>query len=235
MTKEEYLRKMGDPRWYGEQDENGVDLSLIRENLKLTPEERLRRMEQEAEAAMELRKGGREERMKDKPRARRGLFKIAELLNRHDVEFIVVGGQAEWLMGSPRMTVDVDVCYRRTPENLQRLADALKTIKPTLRGAPEGLPFVLDAKALEMGNNFTLTTTIGSVDLLGWVEPLGDFEAVAKNAETYTRKGVQFKVISLDDLIRVKEHIRRVKDTESLIQLRSIRDDRNRKPGPHPG
>jgi hypothetical protein len=26
---------------YGEQDENGIDLSLIRRNLKLTPEERL--------------------------------------------------------------------------------------------------------------------------------------------------------------------------------------------------
>ncbi len=42
MTAEEYLKKMQDPLWYGEQDENGVDLSLIRENLKKTPTQRLR-------------------------------------------------------------------------------------------------------------------------------------------------------------------------------------------------
>jgi hypothetical protein len=42
MTAEEYLEKMKDPLWYGEQDENGVDLSLIRENLKKTPTQRLR-------------------------------------------------------------------------------------------------------------------------------------------------------------------------------------------------
>lgn len=38
-----YLKKMADPRYYGEQDENGVDLSLIRENLKLSPQQRLRK------------------------------------------------------------------------------------------------------------------------------------------------------------------------------------------------
>jgi hypothetical protein len=30
---------------YGDQDKNGVDLSLIRENLKLTPTERLKKMQ----------------------------------------------------------------------------------------------------------------------------------------------------------------------------------------------
>ncbi len=43
MTAEEYLQRMRDPHWYGERDENGVDLSLIRENLKLTPTERVRK------------------------------------------------------------------------------------------------------------------------------------------------------------------------------------------------
>ena len=38
-----YLKKLADPHYYGEQDENGVDLSLIRENLKLSPLQRLRK------------------------------------------------------------------------------------------------------------------------------------------------------------------------------------------------
>jgi hypothetical protein len=41
--QEAYLKKLADPKYYGEQDENGVDLSLIRSNLKLSPVERVRR------------------------------------------------------------------------------------------------------------------------------------------------------------------------------------------------
>ncbi len=62
MSGEEYLRRMRDPKWYGEQDENGVDLSLIRENLKLTPEERLRQGDDARESALELLEIGRRNR-----------------------------------------------------------------------------------------------------------------------------------------------------------------------------
>jgi hypothetical protein len=58
MTAEEYLEKMKDPRWYGEQDENGVDLSLIRAYLLLTPEQRLLQADQGRFSALELRKYG---------------------------------------------------------------------------------------------------------------------------------------------------------------------------------
>jgi hypothetical protein len=54
--QEAYLKKLADPKYYGEQDENGVDLSIIRENLKLTPLERVRRADQAHQALRELRK-----------------------------------------------------------------------------------------------------------------------------------------------------------------------------------
>ena len=54
MDAAEYMRRLADPLWYGEQDENGVDLSLIRENLKLSPEERLLRGDQARRSAQEL-------------------------------------------------------------------------------------------------------------------------------------------------------------------------------------
>jgi len=57
--QEAYLKKLADPRYYGEQDENGVDLSLIRENLKLTPEERLERGARAMRTALELQEIGR--------------------------------------------------------------------------------------------------------------------------------------------------------------------------------
>jgi hypothetical protein len=48
-------------------------------------------------------------------------------------------------MGSARVTYDVDLCYRRTPANLERLARALRTLSLTLRGAPADLKFRLAA------------------------------------------------------------------------------------------
>lgn len=151
------------------------------------------------------------------------LRRIAEVLVPHGVEFIVIGGQAETLMGSPRVTFDVDLCYRRTKENLARLATALKELKPTLRGVPKNLPFILDARSLEMGNNFTFDTPIVALDLLGWVEPIGDYEALRPRAKSYPVADMTLLAIDLDDLIRVKQHINRSKDRESLFQLLAIK------------
>ena len=49
-------------KWYGEQDDNGVDLSLIRELLKLSPLERVRRGDKAKKDALRLREHGRRER-----------------------------------------------------------------------------------------------------------------------------------------------------------------------------
>jgi predicted nucleotidyltransferase len=154
--------------------------------------------------------------------AKSDLHQIAEVFARHGVEFIVIGGQAESLMGSARVTYDVDLCYRRTQDNLERLAEALKQLKPTLRGAPPNLAFVIDARSLALGNNYTFETPLGSLDLLGWIDPLGDYDAVIKNAETHRVGDIELKVIGLADLIRVKEHIGRAKDRDSLWQLLAI-------------
>ena len=151
------------------------------------------------------------------------LERIAEILLRHGVEFLVVGGQAEVLMGSPRVTYDTDLCYRRTNDNLERLAAALREIKPTLRGAPPDLPVVLDAVALALGSNYTFNTSMGPLDLLGWLDPLGSYESLFPTSETYTVGDLSIRTIGLDDLIRIKEHIGRPKDRESLLQLLAIR------------
>ena len=156
------------------------------------------------------------------------LQQAVEVMERHEVEYLVIGGQAEWLMGSPRLTYDTDLCHRRTPENLERVAAALRELEPTLRGAPPNLPFQIDARALSIGANFTFDTTIKKLDLLSWVEPIGTFENLLPNAETYAFAGFEVRTIGLDDLIRVKEHICRQKDSESLHQLRAIKEVRER-------
>src|SRR5579884_3974990 len=83
------------------------------------------------------------------------------------VNFVVVGGYAATLHGGSYLTSDLDICYERAPENMQRLVSALLPYHPRLRGAPPDLPFIFDVKTLSQGMNFTLQTDLGPIDLLG--------------------------------------------------------------------
>jgi predicted nucleotidyltransferase len=151
------------------------------------------------------------------------LLEIAEHLDKHGVEYIVLGGEAAVLHGSPLPTYDTDLCYRRTPENLELLARALKEIHPTLRGAPADLPFRLDAQSLALGANFTFNTDFGPLDLLGWVEPLGRYEDLLPHAERVALGARSVWVIGLDDLIAIKRHINRPKHQAALFQLEALK------------
>jgi hypothetical protein len=140
------------------------------------------------------------------------------------VEFMVVGGQAEVLMGGARVTYDMDLCYRRTSENLRRLATALGTLNLTLRGAPPELKFRLDAEALALGMNYTFEVDGEyALDLLGYLEPIGGYEELLPHAERLEIAGRSVLVIGLDDLIRIKRYLGRPKDRESLLQLEAIK------------
>lgn len=103
---------------------------------------------------------------------------LLRTLSEGGVEFILIGGVAATVHGSARLTLDLDAVYRRSPENLQRLALALTPYHPYLRGAPPGLPFRWDAATLQRGLNFTLTTNLGDLDLLGEIAGGGGYDAL---------------------------------------------------------
>lgn len=108
---------------------------------------------------------------------------IFDALDEQHVDFVVIGAIALVLHGSARLTRDLDICYSRERTNLARLANALKPFRPSLRGAPEDLPFTLDAATLKAGLNFTLRSSAGDLDLLGEVTGLGGYAAVRRLSE----------------------------------------------------
>src|ERR1043165_2180003 len=95
--------------------------------------------------------------------------KMLPLLVNGGVEFILIGGVAGNVLGSARLTFDVDIVYGRGKANLEKISKLLKPLSPYLRGAPPGLPFVLDVPTLRNGLNFALTTKLGDLDFLGEV------------------------------------------------------------------
>jgi len=160
----------------------------------------------------------------DEPVEQSPLERFCAVLAEHGVEFIIVGGQAEALMGGARVTYDVDLCYRRTPDNLERLATALGTLNLTLRDAPPELKFRLDAQALALGQNYTFEVDgEWPLDFLGYLEPLGTYEDLLPHVETMSIGGRPTQVIGLEDLIRIKRYLGRPKDRESLLQLEAIK------------
>jgi len=153
---------------------------------------------------------------------------LVRALRAADVRFILVGGFAGTVFGSPRITVDLDIVYARDAENLDRLAQALEPLAPYLRGAPRGLPFRLDVATLARGLNFTLTTTLGDLDLLGDITGGGRYEQLVEDAEPLDVFGGELLVVTLPKLIRLKRAAGRPKDLEAVAELEALLEERRR-------
>ena len=146
--------------------------------------------------------------------------------NEHQVHYVLIGGYASTVLGAPIMTNDVDVCYERTPANMDRLAEALKELHATLRvaGVDEDLPFVLDGRTIAAGDSFTFRSDAGDLDVLGTPSGTGGFRDLDAGATTYDLgEGLLVPVVSLDDLIRMKEAASRPKDQAHLHVLAALK------------
>lgn len=151
---------------------------------------------------------------------------VIALIARSNVECILIGGLAATVHGSAHVTYDIDFCYRRTPENLERLADCFAPYAPYLRGAPAGLPFEWSATTLKRGLNFTLTTTLGDVDLLGEVTGGGTYEQILPHTEVVELFGGAMRCVDLLMLIRMKRAAGRPKDLDMLAGLEALLEER---------
>jgi hypothetical protein len=140
------------------------------------------------------------------------------------VDFVLIGGLAAGAHGSAYPTYDVDVAYARDPDNLERLASVLSELHATLRGAPPDVPFILDAKSLAAGGNFTFDTDLGKLDILAYPAGAPEYEALRADAFESTLEGRPVRVASLDHLIAMKEAAGRPHDKVVAGELRTISD-----------
>lgn len=76
------------------------------------------------------------------------------------------------------------------------------------------------------GLNFTLTTSIGDVDLLGEIAGGGGYDALLPHTVELSAFGHACRCIDLEMLIRVKRAAGRPKDLEAIAELESLRDER---------
>jgi hypothetical protein len=151
--------------------------------------------------------------------------RLLPALSRAGVELIIVGGVAAIVHGSARLTQDLDVVYRRTPENVARLVEALQPFAPYLRGAPPGLPFRWDPETLQRGLNFTLVTNAGDLDVLGEIAGGGTYETLIPHSRKVSVFGIECYCLGLDRLIQAKRDAGRPKDLEVIAELEALREE----------
>ncbi len=136
----------------------------------------------------------------------------------------MIGGVAGNVHGSSFPTYDLDIAYAREDDNLERLAQALRSVGATLRGAPADVPFLLDAVTLKAGAHFTYVTEHGGLDILSDPDGAPRYERLKADAEPFEVRGLSVRVASLDHLIAMKEASGRTKDKLMATEYRVLSD-----------
>jgi hypothetical protein len=152
---------------------------------------------------------------------------ICAVLDEEGVEFVVLGGFAAIIHGSPLPTEDIDVIPSREGDNLERLARALKRLGAKIRTGDEAIETNIDAAFIRnMPHMLNLVTRFGDIDLV--FTPAGTLKVyeqwLERSRRAQLRDGLIVTVASLDDIIASKVAANRPKDQRALPYLESLRD-----------
>ena len=128
--------------------------------------------------------------------------RIFEELDRQDVEFVLIGGLAAQTHGNTRMTNDVDVMPAPDPDNLVRLAEALRALDArVLNEGSEDL--AIDASMLPQATIWQFATPHGDIDVLHEAPGAAPFTDLRERALVIALGDIHIPVAGRDDLIRM--------------------------------
>lgn len=157
--------------------------------------------------------------------------RIVEVLDRHGVLYVLIGGYAAQLYGASRPTNDLDIAPSNQLENLDRLARALRELQAGIRvdDADAGLPFSCTAESLRGMQMLNLRTAAGDLDLTFTPAGFGNgYADLEPNAVSAVIGSATIKVAELDDVITSKKAAARPKDLDALPELVRLAQARGR-------
>lgn len=146
---------------------------------------------------------------------------ILEVLDRHGVDYIIIGGFAVAAHGYPRATKDVDFTAAQSRDNLEKLAAALTELQVTLRGIGD-IPHDLDPRNVDdlaLGGNWTLTSTSGWLDYIPAALGASEYHELKQRAIVATVGDRDVLIVGLDDLVAMKRASGRARDRQDLAAL----------------
>lgn len=104
-----------------------------------------------------------------------GLSAILDGLLHADVEFILVGGLAAIIQGSPITTLDVDIVHDRSADNISKLYGFLQSIRAVYRRPDDKIIELKKDELSGMGHTL-LSTNLGKLDILAFIEEHKSYE-----------------------------------------------------------
>ena len=150
---------------------------------------------------------------------------LLKLLLEFDIDFVLIGGFAGVVHGSTLVTRDLDICAAITEEQVAKLRIALKDLHPRHRMNPNAKHSFLEyPKDIRGINNIYLETDLGILDILSQTQPAGSFMEIKGRSAEISLYGYKCRVISVEDLILVKDAMKRPKDLQMAQELRLIQE-----------
>jgi len=161
-----------------------------------------------------------------------------EVLNRHGVRFLVVGGANVVAQGASHLTTDLDVLPVSDADNLARLGAAMEELGARLRveglsdEEAKGLPVQLrDGRIFHSAEITNWRTDAGDLDVMLSMPDRGGtrhpYEHFAARAVPGAADDEPVQLAHLADVIASKEHADRDKDREALPALRLLLASKN--------
>jgi len=150
-------------------------------------------------------------------------------LDRHKVDYLLIGGLAVSLHGIERATMDVDITVAMNPDNLAALIGTARELglAPVLPVPLESLNDVellrkwhaernLEAFALRAPDPASVT-----LDVL--LFPPVEFAGMFARAVIFNVGGTPVRVVSIDDLIALKQAVGRPIDLSDIEHLKRVK------------
>ncbi len=147
---------------------------------------------------------------------------ILALLTARGVDFVVIGGYAAVLHGSPRVTQDLDITFATDLPNLAALGKVLMELGAKLYGVDDDVRFVPDERTLARVELLTLETDLGKLDLLAPAAGAPPYAELREHAARFDLGGFLVRAADIPQLIAMKELAGRPKDIADIAELDAI-------------
>jgi hypothetical protein len=141
-------------------------------------------------------------------------LKAIGVLNKHGVEYLLIGGYAMRFYGADRLTKDVDLFAKNSSENASRLFAAISDVI----GHPPAFP-AEELKKVSKQVNFRKDGY--QLEILTSIDGL-DFDDAYSKRTLNTEKTIVIPVVSKEDLLSIKQYVARVDKSRQEKELRDI-------------
>jgi len=156
---------------------------------------------------------------------------IFKKFNDVGIRYLVVGGLAVNLYGVPRMTYDVDVLLDLEDDNINKFVGLMKEwgFKPKVPveimefANREKREYWIKNKHMKVFNLVNPEWAIREIDVI--IDSPVDYALGAQHVRTVVLQGVPVPIVSIDDLIKMKEITERQQDAADIRYLKELKDE----------